>query len=132
MKTYLLDSYAILAWLQDEEGADKVEALLEGAQKKKVTILANIINIGEVYYRIAKTKTEEKAEEIMEKIRMLPIKIVSCKDELVYKAARIKAKYPVAYADAFAIATVIDNQAVIISGDPELASVKKIVKVEWV
>jgi len=132
MKSYLLDSYAILCYLQDEGGADKVESILKDAQNGKVVLLANIINIGEVYYRIARIKTEEVADRILEKISLLPIKIIPCRNDLVLKAAKIKAHYPVAYADAFAIATAISLQAVILSRDPELDSVKGIVSVEWI
>lgn len=40
----------------------------------------------------------------------------------VMAAARIKAKHPLAYADAFAVATAAAHGAVLLTGDPELTS----------
>jgi predicted nucleic acid-binding protein len=35
-------------------------------------------------------------------------------------AARIKARHPLAYADAFAVATAAAHNAVLLTGDPEI------------
>lgn len=40
--------------------------------------------------------------------------------ETVLNAARIKAKYPLSYADAFAAATAVQHKAPLWTGDPEL------------
>jgi predicted nucleic acid-binding protein len=42
--------------------------------------------------------------------------------ERVMAAARIKAVYPLAYGDAFAVATAAAYDAVLLTGDPELTS----------
>lgn len=38
----------------------------------------------------------------------------------VLEAARIKARYPMAFADAYAVATALGHDAVILTGDPEI------------
>lgn len=47
-------------------------------------------------------------------------------------AAHIKAGYPVAYADAFAIAAVQEHEGTLITGDPGFESVKDTVQIEWI
>jgi len=49
-KKSLLDSFAILAWIQDEKGAQQVEDLLYLAQDHKEELLLNIITLGEVFF----------------------------------------------------------------------------------
>jgi uncharacterized protein len=127
----LLDSYAVLAWIQDEPGAQIIEDLFYHAQENREQILINIINLGEVYYRCARLKDLAFAKDILEKIRLLPLKICQCTDDLVMKAAEIKSEYPIAYADAFAVATAMDENARILTGDPDFRKVKHLVEVHW-
>ena len=49
----------------------------------------------------------------------------------VIHAAKIKARYPMSYADCFAVATAIKEKAAIITGDPDFKHIEKIVSVEW-
>ena len=55
-KKTLLDSFAVLAWIQDEKGSHFVEELLYKAQENKEHLILNIINLGEIYYRCARTR----------------------------------------------------------------------------
>lgn len=130
-KRSLLDSYAVLAWIQDEDGAQFVEDLLYRGRENKEDIILNIINLGEIFYRCARVQDVPYAKGIIENIRLLPIKIYPCPNELVLEAAVFKSQYPIAYADAFALATAVRENARIVTGDPEFKSVKHLVNIEW-
>jgi predicted nucleic acid-binding protein len=130
-KKSLLDSFAILAWIQDEKGAQQVEDLLYRAQDHKEELLLNIINLGEVFYRCARVRDIPFARNILEKLRLLPIKIYPCPNDLVLEASEIKAKHPIAYADAFAAATAVRENARVVTGDPDFKHLDKIIEIEW-
>lgn len=130
-KKSLLDSYAVLAWIQDEPGAQLVENLLYQAQENKEQVLISIINLGEIYYRCARVQDLSFARDILEKVKLLPVKIYPCPDDLVLEASEIKAQFPIAYADAFAVATALREKARIVTGDPDFKQVKHLVEVEW-
>ena len=130
-KRSVLDSYAVLAWIQDEAGAQLLEGLLYRAQGNQEDLLINMINLGEVFYRCARVKDLTFARDILEKIKLLPLKIVSCSDDLILKAAEIKAEFPIAYADALALATALREKARIVTGDPEFRLVEHLVDIEW-
>jgi predicted nucleic acid-binding protein len=130
-KKSLLDSFAILAWIQDEKGAQQVEDLLYRAQDHKEELLLNIINLGEVFYRCARVRDIPFARNILEKLRLLPIKIYPCANDLVLEASEIKAKHPIAYADAFAAATAVRENARVVTGDPDFKHLDKIIEIEW-
>jgi ribonuclease VapC len=49
----------------------------------------------------------------------------------VLEAARLKGRFLVSYADAFALATAIRMNAVIVTGDPEFRRVEHLVTVNW-
>ena len=132
MKKYLFDSYALLCWLQEEKGSEAIDRLIKDSQEGKVKISMSIINLGEVYYRIAKVTDIETADDILRQIKFLPIEIISVRDQLVMKAAQMKARYPLAYADAFALATAIELKEAIVTGDPEFSSVEKKFEIVWI
>ena len=51
--------------------------------------------------------------------------------ERVLSAARIKGKFPISYADAFAVALAQEMSATLITGDPEFKRVQSLVKIIW-
>jgi predicted nucleic acid-binding protein len=130
-KKYLLDSYAVLAWIQDENGAQFVEDLLYRARGNKAEVLLNIINLGEIFYRCARVVDIQSAHNLLENIRLLPIRIMPCPNDLVLEAAEIKSRYPIAYADAFALASALREDACIVTGDPEFKEVEHLTKIHW-
>ncbi|MFH0774990.1 MAG: type II toxin-antitoxin system VapC family toxin [bacterium] len=121
---YVLDAYAVMAYLQDEVGADIVAEVLEKASEKKIRLFMHLLNLGEVYYNVYKEDGEAKANTVYATIKKYPVEFVSLTEESLLKAARIKGKYPISYDDAFAVVTSIDNEAALISGDPELSQLQ--------
>lgn len=127
----MLDSFAVLAWIQDESGADRVEGLLTQAERRKVPLLLGVINLGEVYYRLARQHGHPFAEEIIRQLQTLPLQLYPCDEGLALAAAKIKTDYPMAYADAIAAAIAQKEDAIIVTGDPEFAKVEHLVTVDW-
>lgn len=132
MKSYLFDAFPILCWLQEEPGHKQVENLLLEAENGSISLHMNLINLGEVFYRICKIASAKKAEEIVSKIKLLPISFISILDEMVMEAARVKGKYPVSYTDAFTIASAIRLKSAIVTADPEYRAVSKLVEIVWI
>ena len=128
---YLLDSFAFLAYLNNEPGKPRVEAILEQAQKLQCRICMCMINIGEVLYCVERRRGFVAAQKTLMLLHSLPIKILEVTNELVLDAAHIKASHPLSYADAFAVATAINQKAIVLTGDPEFESVETMVTVEW-
>ena len=127
----LLDSFAVLAWMQDEAGADKVEGLLLQAQREQVPLLLTVINLGEVYYRIARQHGHPFAQGVIRQLKALPVELCPCDEDLALRAARIKADFPMAYADAVAVAAAQREEATVVTGDPEFKKVEHLVPIEW-
>lgn len=131
-KRRLLDSYAILAFLNDEEGAEQVARLLEDAAERGTDLLVNEINVGEVYYIVAKHRSEDAAEQVLLHLDRLPVERIPNTFEEVLEAARIKARFPLSYADAFALASAVRFDARLVTGDPEFEVAEHLVDVEWI
>ena len=113
--TAILDSWAILRYLEDAEpAASEVAALLEAERP-----IVSWINLGEVFYVVRRLDGEDAASEIVRDLRDV-IEAETPTPARIIEAARIKANHPLAYADAFAAATAIAHEGVLWTGDPEL------------
>lgn len=132
MKNILLDSYAILKFYQDEDGADKVEKLLISSRQGDFKAFMSEINLGEVYYLTIRRLGLESAKEYLERFFELSIQIVSPSSDIILSAAEIKAEYAISYADCFAVATALKVNASIITGDPEFKKAERLVKIIWI
>ncbi|MEW6770309.1 MAG: type II toxin-antitoxin system VapC family toxin [Bacillota bacterium] len=141
-----LDSWAILAWLQGEPAGILVGNLIawcEGDRKRgeavrhrfsglsKPQLFLNVINLGEVFYIIGRRKGRKEARSVIQQIRLAPITIIEASEKLVFDAAGVKMRYPVAYADAFAVATAKATRSALLTGDPELKEVAG-VEIIWI
>ena len=129
--SFVLDSFALLVYLQDEPAAARVEELLENAGKEKCRLFLSLINLGELLYITERRGGVAKAQAALALIQQLPIEIVPAEEQMVYAAAHIKANYPLSYADAFAVAVAVERNATILSGDPEFQSVETLATIEW-
>ena len=91
----------------------------------------NRINLGEVHYKTIRVLGAEGAKDFMENFIRLPITIVLPDEALIWKAAELKAQYPISFADCFAAATALLHGAAVLTGDPEFKKLTKVVPVEW-
>jgi predicted nucleic acid-binding protein len=128
---FVLDAWTVLALLQKEEPAAlRVKRLLEDAEESNIELFISIINLGEVIYRIGKIKGENEAQETLDEIRRLSLTVVPATEEAVFAAVGFKMRYAISYADAFAVATAEDLDAVLVTGDPELEQLGNRIRIE--
>src|SRR3972149_9913518 len=132
---FALDSFAVIAFLRDEEGADKIEKILKEAERGKNKLYMLIINLGEVYYNVLKEEGENLATGVWAKVKNYPVEFIDdLSENFLLSAARIKGRYPISYADAFAAATSIEKSASLITGDPDFKLLERDgkIKVLWI
>ena len=127
---YILDSFALLAYLGGEAGEGRVKEILRETSRGNNRTLMSLINLGEVVYITERERGLAKAQEVLAIIEQLPIEILSVDRQVVLGAAHVKANYPVAYADAFAITAAQANNGVLVTGDPEFETVKDDIRIE--
>jgi len=131
MMRFVLDAWAVLALLQKEEpAASRVKSLLEKAQKGRLRLFISIINLGEVYYSVGKTKSEADAQTTLDEFRQLEVEVVPASDERVFAAAHFKIHHSLSYADAFAASTANEFSAVLVTGDPKLIALQEEIALE--
>lgn len=130
-ENFALDAWALFALLQGEEpAASRVRDVIEDAQAGNARLFISIMNIGEIYYRVGKTKNAKEADSVLADLYLLPLEVLPATDETVLSAARIKMTHNISYADAFAAVTAQQKDATLLTGDPELVALKRVARIE--
>jgi len=133
MAIKVLDSWALIAFFEDEPAAEHVEKLLEQAAVDRHKLLLSVVNWGEIYYNTMRETSQETAERQARTIAALAIEIVEVGDDLalVRQAAIYKAKHRLAYADCFAGALAKVKSAELVTGDPAFKALEKEIEISW-
>ncbi len=132
MNSFVLDSFALLRYLQKEPGNEPVKAILDDGRSGKANVMLNVINMGEVIYTVQRRFGQQAKLDVVKRVSLLDIAILPATNELVYHAAELKAQFSMSYADTFAAASAIEHNATLVTGDPEFRQVEHLVKILWV
>jgi uncharacterized protein with PIN domain len=109
-----LDSWAVLAWLDGEQPAQRrIDELLDHRP------LINWVNAVEVYYRVERDHGREEADEVLASMRKV-FELELPGTTLMVETARLKATIPIALGDCFAVATARARKLTLLTGDPEI------------
>jgi ribonuclease VapC len=140
VKTYVLDSSALMAFFENRAGADQVEELLAKAAEAKRPLLMSVVNWGEVYYSIWRARGEKAADAKLQEVAQLPIQVVDADMELTKLAASLKAAptrsgsstHNLPYADCFAAALAQSRKAALVTSDKDFERAGTALKTLWV
>jgi predicted nucleic acid-binding protein len=132
MKTTVLDSYAMISYLQQQEGYQDVAAIFDECTSKDQEVFFCIVNWGEVIYQAIRRGGETRAKLAEDAMATLPIQLVEVNKELTHQAAVLKASHKMSYADCFAAALTMKKKGELVTGDGEFKQVEKNIKIHWI
>ena len=132
MKPKVLDAYALMAFYENEPGADTVRELILSAEKGTNELSMTAINLGEVWYSLARNYSSKVADHYVHEVEAMAIEIVPADWSLAYQAAQFKAGGHLSYADCFAAALAKLKNAELVTGDKEFKSLQDQIKVHWI
>ena len=121
---YLLDTSAVLAFVDGEEGADEVEDLLRNAAEGGIEVDVCSASLMELYYVSLQEDGEEEAAGLIGLVRSWPVTWVRPRDKDLLLGGRLKAFHRLSFADALIAATSKNRGATLIHKDPELESLQ--------
>jgi ribonuclease VapC len=126
----VLDTSAILSVIQDEPGADFVEARLEEGASDKIVIAVSFVSLTEILYKTIQLADKRRADELVAVIKSWPVEFVHSDEALCISAGEIKARFLISFADAFVAATAQRFGALLIHKDPEFESLKSVINLK--
>lgn len=132
MTVYVLDSSALIRYIDDEAGADRVERILGlcAARHGEVTISA--IQWGEVAGNVRKRFGEPAEIRILSTLLPSEAKVVSVTSDRAIRSAAIKVDRNIAYADAFALELAMTTpDHVLVTADYGFKAVEDLARIEF-
>ncbi len=130
-EAWVLDSFALLALLGGEEGAEEVARLLRQAREGQIRVWMTWVNLGEVAYIVEQRHGRRVLSQVLALLEDTALELVPADRELTLMAAHIKAEHPIAYADAFAAALAVEKNAVLVTGAPEFRRLESVIRIRW-
>jgi len=126
MRRYVLDANALIGFFESRETASgKVRHLLGEAFRLELPLLMSAVNWGEVFYMEWRYHGEAKAREVESNLHRLPVAVIAVDLDRATRAAALKQKHNLGYADAFAAELALERGAWLVTADPEFSKMGK-------
>jgi predicted nucleic acid-binding protein len=130
-KAIVLDSWAVIAYLEGEAAARRVADHIADAHEQDVPLLMSVVNAGEVWYIIAREASVTDADRSITELKHLGIKFIDADWTLAHEAGGFKSKYKMSFADCFAAALAKHRNALLLTGDPEFKQLESQITIGW-
>lgn len=131
VERHVLDSFALLAYFENEPSAAVVERILRASELGEAESWLSVINFGELVYITERRQGLQAAQRVIATIDQLPVRVVDVDRSWAFAAAHVKANRALSYADAFAVVLASEIEARVVTGDPEFEKVEDLVSVFW-
>ena len=131
-RRYVLDANALVGFFEGyAPAAQRVLHLLTEAAANELPLLMSAVNWGETFYVEWRYGGEAKAHTAESRLQTLPILVIAADRDRATRAAALKQKHGLGYADAFAAELAMERGAWLVTADPEFAKVGKGLSVYW-
>jgi predicted nucleic acid-binding protein len=129
-RRYVLDTSALLAFTDSEDGAEVIDALLRQAQKGELELLVSFASWMEVYYVYLQEQGRERAQLWISKLKNLPLVRMDSDEITGQIAGELKASQRMSFADAWIAALAKRHEATLVHKDPEFESVSQVIQLQ--
>ena len=131
MVTYVLDSSAILRYLDGEAGADRVSEIIKDHLAGRCEAVICSLHWGEIAGQTRKQRGMKAMELVLSRLGALGVQVVPVDAERAVRAALIKFKTAVPYVDAFGVElTAESRERVFVTADFDFKAAGRDVKIE--
>jgi predicted nucleic acid-binding protein len=129
MTRYVLDTSALLTYIENEEGVEKVESLLQKALDEELELYVSTVSCIEVFYISWREQGEDVARERLKLIDDLMVIQEPVEDRLTEIIGEIKATTAaISFADCCIAGLAKSKQATLVHKDPEFEKIKGKIK----
>jgi predicted nucleic acid-binding protein len=128
MSNYVLDTSALLAYIENEDGADEIGTLLMNALDGTDEISILTVSCIEVYYISIQEQGDIIARDRLRLIEDLPIVLEPLDEKLIRIIGDFKATNAMSFADSCIAGLAKFKNAILVHKDPEFEQIEDDVK----
>ena len=132
MVGYVIDSSAILRYLDNEAGAARVSEIIKGHLAGKCEVLISAVHWGEVAGITGKVHGQQAVDIVLSRFSAFGLQIVAADGDRAVRAALLKLRRRIPYVDAFGIElTAESTERILVTADFDLKPASRDVKIEF-
>jgi predicted nucleic acid-binding protein len=132
MTEYVLDSSAVLRYLDGEAGGDRVRLILRACVSGRAGLLISAIQWGEIAGRLRVHLGAAEQVRILDSVLPSEAAIVPADGERAVRAANLRVDLKIAYADAFALELAMESpDRVLVTADYGFKPFAKLARIEF-
>jgi len=132
MTVFVLDSSAVLRFIDREAGAVRVKEIFRSCARGQDEACISAVQWGEVAGKLRRRLGVSAQKRILQSITQLESSIISATADRAVRAAELKVDRKIAYADAFAIELAMDSHDhVLVTADYDFKAVADLAQIEF-
>ncbi len=129
---FVLDSSAVLRYIDNEAGADRVNEIFKACVRRQDRMCITALQWGEVAGELWKRLGALRGRRILESLLPFELDIVSANSERAVHAAVLRVDRKIPYADAFALNLAMDTpDHVLVTADYDFKPVADLARIEF-
>ena len=130
--TYVLDASAMIVLLENRPGENRIARLIKEGDRLNASLLASVVNWGEVFYFSWQRGGEETARKAFNYLSLLPIRVLPVDAPQAPKAAELRALHHIPYVDCLAAALSSIHQATLVTADSDFEKLGRRFPILWI
>ncbi len=132
MVTYVLDSSAVLRYLDGEAGADRVSEIIKGHLAGGCAAVISSVHWGEIAGQVGKRRGRAAWDMVLSRLAAFGIPVAPVDAERAVRAASIRLKTSIPYVDAFGVELAAGSrERVFVTADFDFKVANREVKIEF-
>ena len=132
MTTFVLDSSAVLRYLDDEAGAERVTEIIKSHLAGRCEAIICALHWGEIAGITCKVYGTDAMDLALSRLRAFGLKVVAADADRAVRAALIKLKRQIPYVDAFGVELAAEGQErVFVTADYDFKPASREAKIEF-
>ena len=132
MTAYVLDSSALIRYIDNEPGAARIEKILRDCADRQAGLSISAIQWGEVAGNLRKRFGAPEENTVIANLLPSEAEIVAASSERANRAAELRVDCGISYADAFAVELALGSpEHVLVTADYGFKSVEDLIRIEF-
>jgi len=124
MNEYVLDTSALVAYIENEEGVGEIENLFSKALDDEIELFISVVSCIEIFYTSWREQGEKVARERLKLIEDLPLIQEPINEDLIHIIGEIKAERQRSFADCCIAGLAKFKRVTLVHKDPEYEQIE--------
>jgi PIN domain nuclease of toxin-antitoxin system len=131
MVTYVLDSSAVLRYLHNQAGSDRVAEIIKGHLAGDCEAVVSALHWGEVAGITCKLYGGREMEQVFSRLVAFGLRVVAADGDRAVRAALIKVESGIPYVDSFGVELAAGVSSVLVTAECDFKAASQQVKIEF-